>query len=49
MKDALMNALVPRTDAATDRILAESFFRTRQIQAGTVVRLEDRRAALTSR
>ena len=50
MKDALMSALVPRTaeDTSTDRILAQSFFRVRPLQAGTVatvIRLEDRRAA----
>jgi hypothetical protein len=47
MKDALMKALVPSTpeDKSTDRILAQSFFCTRPLQAGApVIRLDDRRA-----
>ena len=46
MREALSKALAAPTDASIDRVLANAFYRTRPLQAGTVanvVRLSDRR------
>ena len=49
VREALSKALAAATDASVDRVLANAFYRTRPLQAGTevsvatVVRLSDRR------
>jgi hypothetical protein len=46
VREALSKALAATNDAGVDRVLANAFYRTRPMQAGTVanvVRLADRR------